>query len=123
MPSSSGRTPAQREHDAAQAQLRRQRAAADRDDDKENKIREALHDAPGSTITANSRRLRTLPEGPERDVAKRDVENDIARYVEVPLETKAKCVADYATRERRGQQKCSVCKTRGHNARTCPKKR
>ena len=109
VPSSSGRTPAQHEHNAAQARLRRQRAAADRDDDKENKIREALHDASGSTITANSRRLRTLPEGPERDVAKRDVEDDIARYVEVPIETKAKCVTDYGARERRAINLHCVC--------------
>ena len=35
-------------------------ARAERDDDKEAKILAAVHDASGSTITANSRRLRTL---------------------------------------------------------------
>ena len=43
---------------------------------------------------ANSRRLRTVPNGPEREKARRDVAADIERYVEVPVQAKAKCVAD-----------------------------
>lgn len=58
------RTPAQRVHDAtgarARRELNRERNSAERLDDQENKIREAVHDASGSTITANSRRLRTV---------------------------------------------------------------
>ena len=58
------RNAATRAQDAAGArarrELNRERNSAERLDDQENKIREAVHDASGSPITANSRRLRTV---------------------------------------------------------------
>ena len=71
---------------------------------------EKVHDASGSVITANSMRLRTLPDGPERDVAREDVKRDIERYVHVPLETRARCVADYtADANDVGMHVCGAC--------------
>ena len=71
---------------------------------------ERVHDASGSVITANSMRLRTLPDGPAREVARGDVKHDIARYVHVPIETKASCVSDYVdATEIKEQSICAAC--------------
>ena len=59
--------------------------------DREENILEAIHDASGSTIRANSRRYSTLGPGPARDEAKRDIEADIERYVKVDIEHQAAC--------------------------------
>jgi hypothetical protein len=72
-------------------------------------VLEAVHDASGSTITANSRRLRTLEDGPAREEARADVAADIARYVHVPRETQAACVAAYAARAAPQMHVCGSC--------------
>ena len=77
---------------------------------------ERVHDASGSVITANSMRLPTLLDGPARQVAREDVKRDIARYVHVPLETKASCVSDYMSTRLRSRSSASApragCATR-----------
>ena len=103
------RTAEQREHNARMDRERRRAAATARRDDAVDKTLEWLHDASGSTITANSRRLRTLGDGDERARARRDVAADIGRYAEVPLETKAACVRDYAARDAPAMRVCGGC--------------
>ena len=70
---------------------------------------EWVHDASGSVITANSRRLRTLPPGDARDVARRDVAADIDRFVDFDVAAKAECVRDYRAHEEPEMKVCGAC--------------
>ena len=78
-------------------------------DEKAEAALEATHDASGSTIRANSRRLATLLPGAVRDEAKRDVDADIHRCVEVGIENQAACVQDYAKRANVQMLVCGGC--------------
>ena len=78
-------------------------------DEKAEAALEATHDASGSTIRANSRRLATLLPGAVRDEAKRDVDADIHRCVEVGIENQAACVQDYAKRANVQMLVCGSC--------------
>ena len=88
-PGRRSRTPEQRAHDALMARHRRASETAERVAEAELRTLEWVHDASGSAITANSRRLRTLPPGDARDQAKSDVAADIDRFVNVDLESRA----------------------------------
>ena len=66
-------------------------------------------DSSGSLITANSQRLRTLDDGPAKEIARDDVSLDISRYVEVSLEDKADCTRDYAADALPEMQVCGAC--------------
>ena len=69
-----------------------------------------VHDSSGSVITANSRRLRTLRNHSNALAqCRRDVENDIAKYAHVSVETKARCVDAYAERADVKMSVCGAC--------------
>ena len=104
----------QRENQARR--MRRARKNLERADSNVDKILEAVHDASGSTITANSRRLRTLPPGKAREQARDDVAADIARYVDVPLEVQADCVRSYAQAAAIQMKVCGSCGLRDPKA-------
>lgn len=119
-PSGNQRTPVQKASYAEAAKAKRAaksvaaaaaKRAAERDavGDREENILEATHDASGSTIRANSRRIATLGPGPARDEAKRDIEADIDRYVKVEIESQAACVRDYAERADVQMLVCGGC--------------
>ena len=84
---------------------------------------EATHDASGSTIRANSRRLATLLPGAARDEAKRDVEADIERYVEVGIENQAACVVSLCAVEVAVCARLWLVKRRVRMTRSAKKKR
>ena len=97
-----------REREAAQERHRRAEARPP----PELKIRALLarpHSASGSLITANSMRLRTLPKGAARDVARRDTLGDIHKYAGFPVEAKAACVVDYEARADVEMRVCAAC--------------
>jgi len=87
-PGRRSRTPEQRAHNALMDRHRRATKTAERVAEAELRTLEWVHDASGSAITANSRRLRTLPPGDARDQAKSDVAV-LDRFVNVDLESRA----------------------------------
>ena len=103
---------AEAEKEEAKKRMRELRAQsrAECTEDAAGALLERVHDASGSVITANSMRLRTLADGPDREVARQDVKRDIARYVHVLLATRASCVSDYvAATEIEEQHVCGAC--------------
>ena len=79
-------------------------------DDICNPILLRVHHANGSIMSANSRRLAHLAEdSPDRQVVIEDVKKDIARYVHVTLEDKARCVCDYASKDLPEMKVCGSC--------------
>ena len=61
----------QREENSQRMAADRARKRAEKTEVAADLLLEKVHDASGSVITANSMRLRTLPDGPERDVARK----------------------------------------------------
>ena len=108
-PPGSGRSAVGRERNKNAQSARRAEARAATAEGREDKHLEAMHDASGATIRANSRRLATVGAGPEREVVKRDVEADIKRYVEFDVENRAACVQDYAKRADVPMLVCGSC--------------
>jgi hypothetical protein len=108
-PPGSGRSAVGRERNKNAQSARRAEARAATAEGREDKHLEAMHDASGATIRANSRRLATVGAGPEREVVKRDVEADIKRYVEFDVENRAACVQDYAKRANVPMLVCGSC--------------
>ena len=69
-----------------------------------------VHKSSGSTITANSRRMRTLAHD-EEALAQccTDVKKDIETYAHVSVETKARCVDAFAKRADVRMHVCGAC--------------
>ena len=75
-----------------------------------NPILLRVHQASGSIMVANSRRLaHLLDDGSNRQVAIGKVKKDIARYVHVTLEDKARCLHDYAKTDLPKMKVCGSC--------------
>jgi hypothetical protein len=87
----------------------RARRASDEHEQAVHKALEEIHAASGASITANSMRLGTLPDGPDREVAKRDVAADIQRYAHVGLEDKLRCVVDFQAHANVTMRVCGAC--------------
>jgi hypothetical protein len=69
-----------------------------------------VHDSSGSVITANSRRLRTLRNhAANLEQCRRDVLEDIRKYANVSVETKARCVQRFAQRANVDMRVCGAC--------------
>ncbi len=69
-----------------------------------------VHDSSGSTITANSRRLRNLRNNATAMAqCRRDVMEDVRKYAHVTIATKAKCVYNYAKRADVVMRVCGAC--------------
>jgi hypothetical protein len=72
-----------------------------------------VHDSSGSTITANSRRMRTLPkDSDEFEEARRDTKADILNFGHVSIETKAECVDRFAEMAAVPMHVCGACGVR-----------
>jgi hypothetical protein len=76
----------------------------------EEELLARVHDASGSTLSANSRRLRTLRNNPDALAQCRsDVKKDIEKFVHVSVEAKAKCVHRFAERADVVMHVCGAC--------------
>ena len=88
----------------------RRKAAENLRDASADAMLEHLHSCSGSLITANSRRLRTLPRGtPEHERAKADTAVDIEANAHVPIEVKAECAIAYDQHSRVKMCVCGAC--------------
>ena len=79
-----------------------------------------VHNSSGSTFTANARRLPTLRHDAEALAeCRRDVMKDIKTYAHVSIESKARCVDDFAKRAEAPMHVCGSCGIRDPNDTYC----